>query len=449
MFNDQLLQKRLNWIPHSGQQIVLESQSREIVICAGRRWGKSALAGYLIVRTFLRALIDIKKGKKDSVKVWIVAPSYDLSRKVFEYVVKFLRSYDKRFDEYVGDRPFPQIKITESVWIQCRSGDEPKSLLGEELDLLVVDEAAQISKTIWFDYLMPSTASKTRQGRTIFISTPRGKNWFYELYLQNKETNGSFHFTSLEGVEIDQTEWERLKKISPADWFQQNYEATFLEKASSVFRGIEDIIFPADLTSSLPYEIEKVRVGRNYIGGLDLAQIHDFTVLTILDTLTHRVVYWDRFHKIPYPLQIKRVEEAARKYNARIVVELNNIGLPIADELKARGIKVEDFKTSGSIVKGKEKVQGTKERLIEKLSVDIENRNIFIPPIVQLKDELEAYSHILTPAGNITYGAPEGGYDDCVISLGLANWGIYGKQRQENILVSRSLPRRKRFFQYL
>ena len=216
MISDKVLQSKIKWVPHKTQKEVLESNSREIVICAGRRWGKSAVCGYLIVKTFLQGLIDIKSGKRDSVKIWIVAPSYDLTRKVFEYVVKFLRNYDKRFDSYIGDRPFPQLKITESVWIQCRSADEAKSLLGEELDLLVIDEAAQISKTVWFDKLMPATASKDRLCRTVFISTPVGKNWFYDIFMANKP-DGAFHFTSLDGVSINQEQWDRLKKISPPD----------------------------------------------------------------------------------------------------------------------------------------------------------------------------------------------------------------------------------------
>lgn len=448
MIQDNDFQDLIGWKPHETQQEVLKAKGREIVICAGRRWGKSAISGYLAAKTFAQGLADIKEGKRDSVKIWIVAPTYGLTEKVFEYVVRFLRKANKQIDSYITDRPFKQIKITESIWLQCRSADNPTSLLGEELDLLIIDEAANISKRIWYDYLLPTTASKTRQGRTVFISTPRGKNWFYDLFVQNKEKGSSFHFTSIEGVEIDQKEWDRLKEISPIDFFQQNYEATFLEKASAVFRGVIEANFPADLGTQPPYELAKPRMNTKYIGGLDLAQIKDFTVLRIFDYLSHKEVYFDRFHKISYPLQIKRIETAAKKYGARITVEINNVGLAVADELKALGVRVEDFKTTGTISKNLEKI-GTKERLINKLAVDIENNNIHIAPIEVSNDELEAYTHIISPSGSISYGAPEGGHDDCVMALALANWGLMGKKRQEDADAAKAMPPKRKIFQYL
>jgi len=120
----------------------------------------------------------------------------------------------------------------------------------------------------------------------------------------------------------------------------------------------------------------------------------------------------------------------------------------VADELKARGVNVEDFKTTGSISKDLDKT-GTKEKAINKLAVDIENRNIKIAPIEIAIDELESYTHILSPSGNIKMGAPEGKHDDTVMALALANWALMGKQRQENADVARSMPSRRKRFQYL
>jgi hypothetical protein len=431
--------KIVGWQPHPAQKEILKSEAREVVICAGRRFGKSALCGFIVAKTFVELYQEVVKGKRNSAKIWIVAPTYELADKVFTYTVNFLRKAEPRIINFVKNRPFPEIELSRDIWIQCKSAENPKSLLGEELDLLIVDEAANISSEIWFDYLLPTTASKTKQGKTIFISTPRGKNWFYDLYLQAKEKGGAFHFTSLDGVEVDKTEWERLKAISPADFFQQNYEATFLEEAVGVFRRVREAVRPDCLSEPLP--------NHYYIGGLDLAQVRDFTVLTIFDRENHKQVFFDRFQKIPYTLQLDRIEKAAKKYNALLIVEINNIGLAIADELKARGVRVEDFKTVGTISKVLEK-RGTKEGLIEKLSLDIENGNIFLAPIEVQLDELGAYTYNYTPSRNITYGAPEGLHDDCVIAIALANWGLGGKTREEIIQKKRLIPHRRKIFQY-
>ena len=435
-------QEKIKWTPHKGQKEVIENESRNIVICAGRRWGKSAVCGYVIARRFIELWEKVEAGEIDSIKIWIVAPSYELSRKVYTELVKFLLKVEPRIKKFMTERPAPQIRISERVWIQCKSATEPQSLLGEELDLLVVDEAAVIPKRVWYDYLIPTTMSKLRQCQTFFISTPRGKNWFYDLWLQAKETNSAYHFTSLDGVSIDQTEWDRIKAVSPKDLFQQNFEATFLEEAASVFRGIRDIVDPNSL--------KEPEIGHQYIMGVDLAQINDYTVFFIIDKANNTVVHKDRFQKLSYPLQVKRIYEAAKKYNnAKIVLELNNVGVSIANTLQEQGARVEGFKTVGTISKDFEK-KGSKQQVIEKLAVDIEHRNLRIPDWEVLIDELGTYGCEISPSGNLKYGAPEGYHDDCVMALAFANWGLYTKSKLEKIKANKSIfaSKKHKRFQY-
>jgi hypothetical protein len=442
MITDAVFQQRIGESPHTTQEEVIkcfnENASKEIVLCCGRRWGKSWIAGYLAAKVFSQGLSDIAEGKRESVKIWIVSPSYELSKKVFEYIVRFLRKIDKRIDQSISDRPFPQIKLSESVWIQCKSADNPTSLLGEELDLLIIDEAANIPNRIWFDYLMPTTISKMRDCKTIFISTPRGNNWFHDVWLKNKENGSSFHFTSLDGVNTTQETWNRLKEVNPTAFFKQNYEAAFLDGADTVFRGVKNIIRAECL-------VEKIN--EPHIVGIDLAQVNDYTVLTVVGKISHKVRFIDRFNRIPYPLQIKRIIETIRKYGAKPIIDSNNIGLAICDELRAQGIQPFDFKISGTVSQDQEK-KGSKEELIEKLSLDIENRNIFIPPDDTLIDELESYAYNMTDFGRKRYSAPDGMHDDMVISLALANWGLMGKTKQENVEASRSMPAKNKSFQY-
>ena len=433
-------QQKIDFKLHKTQQEVAKCEEREIVICAGRRWGKSAICGYRVARRFIELYKEVSEGKRDSIKIWIVAPTYELSRKVYAYVVKFLLMVEPKIKRFMTDRPAPQIKLKEDIWIQCKSTTEPQSLLGEELDMLVLDEAANISKRIWFDYLIPTTMSKERKCQSFFISTPRGKNWFYDLWMAAKERNAAFHFTSLDGVSINQEEWDRIKDKSPKDLFQQNFEATFLEESATVFRGIRDIVNPSCLKDP--------ERGHTYIMGVDLAQIKDFTVLLVLDKATNTVVSFDRFHKLSYPLQVKRIYELAMKYNnAKIVLELNNVGVSIANALQEQGARVEGFKTVGTISKDFEK-KGSKQQAIEKLSVDIEHKNITIPDWEVLIDELSVFGCELTSSGNIKYGAPEGYHDDAVMSLALANWGLYSKEKAKTIQAKRSIPPIKRKYQY-
>src|SRR3990167_11564943 len=116
MISDAKLQDKIKFYPHRGQKEVLKCDGREVLIRAGRRWGKSAITGYIIVKFFLEALSDIRKGKKQSCKIWIVAPTYELSSKVFDYVVKHLLAFDRSFGQFISSRPVPQVKISESVW---------------------------------------------------------------------------------------------------------------------------------------------------------------------------------------------------------------------------------------------------------------------------------------------------------------------------------------------
>jgi len=48
-----------------------------------------------------------------------------------------------------------------------------------------------------------------------------------------------------------------------------------------------------------------------------------------------------------------------------------------------------------------------------------------------MKRELETFEYEKTPSGNIVYSAPKGYFDDCVISLALAAWGLRSSERRE------------------
>lgn len=410
--DDVKLQQKLQWFPHKNQELVLKVDNREVVIVAGVRFGKSALAAYLALKMLL----------EDNKKIWIVAPTYDLTGKVFEYVVKWFLKVAPSQSGGISYRPYPRIKTARGSILECKSADNPSGLLGEELDLLIVDEAAQVNRDVWENYLFARMSS--RKGKTVFISSPFGKNWFYERYIAAKKEGAAFHFTSKDGVSIDQAEWERAKAKLPAHAFAQNYEATFLEGAATVFRGIRDI-------ATSTYEDPKP--SHSYVMGVDIAQSNDFTVLTVVDTFSHKVVAWDRFNNLEYLIQKSRIIALARRYNnCRVVFDTTGLGKPIAEDLRRDNIRIEDFKFTNK----------SKQELISKLSLFIEQRGIEIPKEDVIIDELEAYAYSTTDAGNISYSAPTGLHDDCVVSLSLAVWALSDPEKENpRRLIPKEKPR--------
>ena len=415
MISNQKLQQAIQFFPHKKQEEILECQSREIIVCAGRRFGKSAVCGYIIVKELLNALGDIKNGTRKSCKIWIVAPTYELTNKVFEYVVRFLLAFDKSFGQYVsGGQGRPgQMKMSESVWIQCKSTTEPMSLLGEELDLEVIDEAALIPAKIYDQYIYPTTIAKSRDTKVILISTPRGKNWFSDLFHILKEKGSAFQFSTLDGVETDEVKLEAIRVRTPELLFRQEYMAEFVNDAGIVFRNIDRAI--------KPYKEQDGLRSHSYVMGVDLGTVNDYTVVTVIDRESHEVVHWDRFKGIDYTQQKDIIRAKAIKYNnARVIIDATGVGKPIYQDLRNSGVFVEDFTFSGK----------TKEELVGREIVFIDEGYIKLPNIPTLIDELRAfeYKFVNERTGellkNTKYGAPVGFHDDAVMSLGLAIWGL-------------------------
>ena len=422
MINQAKLQSKIGFKPHPGQEEVLKCNNNEIIICAGRGWGKSAICGYIIVKFFLNRLFEIKEGKEDHCKIWVVAGSYELTGKVFEYVVKFLLAYDKQFSKYIsggqGGRPY-QLKVSESVWIQCKSSSEPNSLLGERVDLEIVDEAELVPENVYYQNVKPSISSLG--GRVYYIGTPRGKSWFKDKFFALKEKGASFNFKSTDGKHYTPETLEELRKNTPDILFRQEYLAEFIDDAGTVFRNVDSILENCE---------SDAREGHHYIMGVDLAESEDWTVISVFDCDTKKEVHLDRFQKRDYPLQKKQIIAKACRYNnARVIMDVTGVGRPIYEDIMNEGVFVEDFTFTGK----------SKEELIGKLIVAVEEKQIRLLPIKVATDEMEAFEFKYRdektglPLKNIKYGAPQGYHDDVVCSRALAVWGLTpGKPKEVN-----------------
>ena len=311
-------------------------------------------------------------------------------------------------------RSLKRIELIQGSAIEFKSADNFDSLRGSGIHLLVIDEAALIDREAWEEALRP-TLTDTK-GKAIFVSTPKGRNYFFELFCRGQDPQypewESFTFPTSSNPYISPDEIEEAKRTLPDTVFRQEYLAEFLEDSAGVFRNIK---------ACIQGEFEEPKHKHSYVLGWDVAKHEDFSVMMVVDTSSRHVVAYDRFNQVDYTLQVSRLESLAKKYDATVLMDSTGVGDPILEQVLKAGIKAEGFQFTNT----------SKQQLIEYLSVQLEQQKITFPEIPELIHELELFQYEITRAGNVRYSAPQGYHDDCVISLALACW-----QMNVNILPS-------------
>ena len=208
------------------QQEVFADKTRFKVIVAGRRCGKSRLSA-------LSLLIEGLKCPKGSA-VMYVAPTQGQARQII---------WDLLLDlgrEVIATTHVNNLDITliNGAKIYVRGSDRPDTLRGVSLTYLVLDEVADIKPDTWEKVLRAALSDK--KGNALFIGTPKGRNWFYDMYLLGDsgedEEWKSWHFTTKDNPLIDPKEIEGAKKTLSSFAFKQEYEASFDNAGAGVFK---------------------------------------------------------------------------------------------------------------------------------------------------------------------------------------------------------------------
>lgn len=202
---------------HAGHLKVIEDPARYKVLACGRRWGKTLL-------TSLVALAVLFQPRR---RVWVVAPDYALGEKVFRELYNILVTQLKviKIGKPGGGKARYQkgdfyLELPWGSILEVKSMENADSLAGEALDLVIVDEAALNAQIydIWVQMIKPTLLDK--EGSAIFISTPRGRNSFYKMYLMGqkglKQRQGETDIIKDEmlGVDDNMTEWSSFKQTS-------------------------------------------------------------------------------------------------------------------------------------------------------------------------------------------------------------------------------------------
>jgi len=227
---------------------IITCKKRFRVVNAGRRFGKSFLAGYEMLATCLN---------KPGAVVWYVAPSLPTARKVMWN--GWIKTVDpntglKRIpDEYIKkmNEQMMTIEFKNGSWLYLLSASDPDNLRGSGVDLIVFDEAAFMPDGTW-EVIRPTLSDRYHQGRALFISTPSGFNWFYDLYNRcadpaYKENWEAFQFTTMDGGNVTKEEIDEAKRTMTAKMFAQEYLASFETMTNRIYYNFDRELNSCDM----------------------------------------------------------------------------------------------------------------------------------------------------------------------------------------------------------
>jgi phage terminase large subunit-like protein len=364
------------------------------VVACGRRFGKTETGKILIIEMALRGG-----------RCWWLAPTYTMASQVWRDLKSALRG-------------LPGLTISESEhrmdlpgggMLAIRSTHHPDNLRGAGLDYAVLDEAAFMEPGVWPGIVRPMLAE--RRGGAAFLSTPYGRNWFWELFklgLDPEEAEwASFHYRTADNPLIAAAELDAIRRSTPERVFREEYLAEFIDDAGQVFRGIRE-------AATAAVDAEPVQ-GRRYVAGVDWGREVDYTCIAIIDADSGALAALDRFNRVGWAVQRDRLKTLCAQWQpVAIWAEENSIGAVNIEALQAEGLPVRPFQTTAR----------SKAPLIEGLALAIERGELSLLPDDVLLGELASYGLERLPGGGYRYGAPPGAHDDTVMALALAWHGV-------------------------
>lgn len=368
--------------PHKAQQKVLDEAKRFNVLSCGRRWGKSALSVNLLCETAL-----------DGYPAGYFAPTYKLLDGTFNECLAALEPVIKR----KNDHQF--IELITGGKIEFWSLENELAGRSRKYKRAIIDEAA-FAKQLWVRWTESIRATLSDfKGDAWFLSTPKGKNDFYKVFMRGKDEElywMSWQMSTYSNPYIDPAEVDDAKKDLPELAFSQEYMAEFNENVANPF-GVEFINQCTYPMSTLPA----------VVFGIDLAKSFDYAVIIGLDK-NGSVCYFDRWQS-DWRTTTNKILALPP---APIAIDATGSGDPIGEDINRRRGDVEQFKFTSN----------SKQQLMEGLAVAIQSRKIVFPN-GHITDELKNFEYEFTRTG-VKYSAPVGLHDDCVCALALA-WHKY------------------------
>ena len=364
----------------------------------------------------------------------------------FEYLPKFLQQGVKEWNKGSIELANGSRAVADST-----SGS---SVRGRTFNIIFLDEFAFVPNNIAEAFFMSTypTISSGKTTKVIIVSTPNGLNLFYRMWTEAMEKRSLYkpieiHWSMVPGRDEDWKE-ETIRNTSP-DQFRQEFECEFIGSTNTLIHPVKlrSLVWHNPIRKDGFLDIYKDPVpGRTYTMTVDVAEGQglDYSTFSVIDVteIPYRLVAKYRNNQISPLLFPTVIVQTAKLYNdAFVLVEINSIGLQVADIIHFELAYENLVKIEMKGKQGQQQTPGFKKKIAYGLKTSKQTKMI---GCTNLKTLIESDKLIINDAQMITelttfsadkqtFKAEEGNNDDLVMTLVHFGWLSAQKYFRENI----------------
>ena len=405
--------------PWKGQAWIHRSTALFRTAVCARQTGKSHAAAFDLL-----AAVLWRSTKEDARHAAVLAPTYKIAKSAIMKLREFAGALDQRHVQWREQDK--ELRLPGGRLISVFSADRKEAVRGPTLCMLWIDEGAYLHPTARDAAL--GTLAAVRGARTLTTTTPAGKGWVYDDFMSRGPNVESFRFRTEDSPYANRELVAHLRARMAPEKARQEFDAEFVDSLLLAFpEGVEVV------------DKHPTRTGDpGNVIGLDIARDQDWTVATLMNRWGDATILGRRqksgTEATFYPQTVSWVAGLAERHGATVCIDGSGAGTVVADYLE-RDHKVKVVRVSTHVV-------GTKALMVEAARAEVQAGRIRVlrgENTDQLLDEMLKFQGLLRVQHGQAVMVYEGlqgranEFDDCVISLCLANYARVG-QSPERVL---------------
>ena len=331
------------------------------------------------------------------------------------------------------------------------------SVRGFSFNLIFLDEFAFVPNNIAEDFFMSTypTISSGKTSKVVIVSTPNGMNLFYRQWMEAIEKRSDYkpieiHWSRVPGR--DQAWAEETIRNTSQRQFDQEFGCEFLGSSNTLINGskLASLSWKDPIESRDCLDIyEHPQHKHTYVMCVDVAEGQglDYSSFSIFDVteIPYRQVAKYRNNEISPMLLPAVIYSAATRYNeAFVLVEINSIGLQVADILhyelnyenllKFQQKGKQGIQASGGFAAGKNKLAFGLKISAQTKMIGCANLKTLIESDKLIINDEQTISELYSfSAQKKTFMAEEGNNDDLAMTLVHFGWLTAQKLFKETV----------------